>query len=145
MPSIQTLDKPWQDPTWGRFEELQSASNIFGGEPNVHGRIVDDIRLLFDPGDPEISSENEEWQQAHLTAVDLKIYATEQGTGDQWILQTSGGYEAYLHVLQTDEIDPWTGESIWKIIMWEDKPPVKRLAGAAVQDARWGAIKILFL
>ena len=77
--------------------------------------------------------------------VDLKINAIQEGSGDEWILQTPGGYEAIFHLLQTDEIDPWTGEVVWKITMWEDKPPLKRRAGNASEDTTWGQIKSLFL
>jgi hypothetical protein len=63
----------------------------------------------------------------HLTAVDLKVYATEQASGDEWILQTPGGYEAFFHFVQTDETDPATGANLWKITMWEDKPPQKKV------------------
>ena len=116
-------DKPWGEAEWGKGEELDSARNMFGGQPNLNGLIVDRIKLTFEPGTPEPSVENDQWQQVLLTAVDLKLEATEQLTGDEWTIQTPGNYEALFHFIQTDEIDPGTSANIWKIAMWVDKPP----------------------
>lgn len=120
-------DKPWSEATWGRDDELECIRNMFSGEPNINGQVVDGISLRFDAGDPEPSSENEDWWMVRLTAVDLSVYATEQHSGDQWILQTPGGYEGHLHFIQTDGSDQGTVERIWKIIMWEDKPPSTKI------------------
>ena len=121
-------EKPWHETEWGRGEELDSTRNMFGGEANLNGLIVDKITLSFEAGQPEASLENDEWQQVLLTAVDLELKATEQGTGDEWIIQTPGGYEALFHFVQTDEIDPGTSANIWKIAMWVDKPPAGKKA-----------------
>ena len=120
-------DMPWQDPEWGVGEELDAHRNMFGGEPNIDDRIVDSITLIFDAGEPEPSLENDEWQQVRLTGVDLSVHTTEQSSGDEWILQTKGGYEAIFHFVLTDEIDAETGANIWKVVMWEDKPPLGKV------------------
>jgi hypothetical protein len=138
-------DRPWHEATWTRSEELQSAGNMFGGEPNLLGQFVDGIALDYDAGDLDVSPVDDDWQRSILTRVDLTVYTTEELTGDQWILRIPGGYEAHLHILETEQTDPWTGESLWKIIRWDDKPPMARQAGPVVDTTTWGSIKILFL
>ncbi len=133
--------EPWQDSTWVRVEDLISAGNIFAGEPNIDGRVVDRCALDFVAGQPETSPVNDEWQMVVLTAIDLALYTTEQQSGDQWILQTPGKYEAHLHLVQTE---PEEGARVWKIIRWEDKPPTKALPGPVTENSSWGAIKGLF-
>ena len=54
-----------------------------------------------------------------LTRIDLKLYATMQGTDDEWILQNSGGYAACFHLVETNELDQSTGERVWKITRWD--------------------------
>lgn len=117
-------DKPWQAETWGKGEELDSAKNMFGGQPNLHGRAVDSIELDFVVGQPVTSPVNGAWQMVILTAVDLALHTTEVHSGDQWLLETPGNYEAYLHLIRTEEEFEDTGDMIWKIAMWEDKPPI---------------------
>jgi len=116
-------EKPWSDLTWGRGDELDSAWNMFNGQPNMDDQVVDRIELAFDEGTPRISEVNDEWKMVTLTAVDLKLFTTEQHSGDEWILETPGGYEANLHFVQTDEVDPKTEAPVLKIVLWEDKPP----------------------
>jgi hypothetical protein len=120
------LDRAWPDLTWGRGEELDSAWNMFNGEANIDNQVVDQIELSFDEGEVRVSEENDQWRMVILTAVDLKLFTTEQNSGDEWILQTPGGYEAYMHFVLTDETDPETDAPIWKIVRWEDKPPRKK-------------------
>jgi hypothetical protein len=91
---------------------------------------VDRIELGFTGGEIHVSQENDEWRMVILTAVDLKLFTTEQRSGDEWILQTPGGYEAYMHFVLTDETDPETGAQIWKIVRWEDKPPMKKVVSS---------------
>jgi hypothetical protein len=138
-------DEPWHDETWGPEQDLQSTRNMMGQKPNTYGHIVECIRLLFDIGDPLISMENDEWMMVPLTRIDLKLYATMQGTDDEWILQTPGGYTARFHLIQTDETDSSTGERVWKIIRWEDLPPPVHRGRRAPEDVRWGEIKAMWL
>ena len=119
-------DRAWPDLTWGRGEELDSAWNMFNGEANIDDQIVDQIELSFSKGDVRVSEENDQWRMVILTAVDLKLFTTQQHSGDEWILQTPGGYEATMHFVLTDEIDDETGAPIWKIVLWEDTPPRKK-------------------
>ena len=132
----------WENDTWGLIQDLESIRHMFGGEPNLKGQIVERIQVSFDAGTPQTSTEDPEWQMVLLTAVDLEAHATEQATGDQWILQTTGNYEGLLHVVQTQA----EGESmVWKIIRWEDLPPPGLLSLPCTEDASWGAIKLLYL
>lgn len=119
----------WPELTWGRGEELDSAWNMFNGEANIDDQVVDQIELDFTGGVVRVSEENDEWQMVTLTAVDLKLFTTQRRTGDEYLLQTPGGYEAYMHFVLTDEIDAVTEAPIWKIVFWEDKPPGGKLAG----------------
>ena len=80
-----------------------------------------------------------------LTRIDLKLYATMQGTDDEWILQNSGGYAACFHLVETNELDQSTGERVWKITRWEDLPPPVQLGHRAPEDVRWGEIKAMWL
>lgn len=115
----------WYDETWGRSEEIDSARNMFAGQENRNGQVAQEIRLAFDAGQPQVSDENpEEWMMVILTGVDLAVTTIKSSSGDTWILQTPGGYEAHLHLIQTEEEFEDTGDRIWKIAMWEDKPPI---------------------
>lgn len=116
-------EEPWQEETWGRGEELDSAENMFGGQPNIDNRAVDRIELDFVAGQPETSPINDEWQMVILNAVDLALHTTDVGSGDQWLLQTPGNYFANIHFVTTDEIDSETDLPIINIVMWEDRPP----------------------
>ncbi|MBD3162856.1 MAG: hypothetical protein GF346_10690 [Candidatus Eisenbacteria bacterium] len=116
----------WPEATWGRGEELDVTRNMFSGEPNREDLIIERIRLDWTAGEPHESPDNEEWQRVILTPVDLELQTVNQNNGDQVFLVTPGGYETYLHFVQTDEEDPETELPLWRIIMWEDKPPVKK-------------------
>jgi hypothetical protein len=123
-------DRAWPDLTWGKGEELDSAWNMFSGEANTEDQVVDRIELSFAESDIRVSEENDQWQMVILTAVDLKLFTTQQHSGDEWILQTPGGYETIMHFVLTDEIDETTQAPIWKIVLWEDKPPMKKVVSA---------------
>ena len=48
-------DKPWQNSTWVKVEDLISAANMFGGEPSIDGRVVNSSDLDFVAGEPDTS------------------------------------------------------------------------------------------
>ena len=100
---------------------------MFSGQPNRDGLIIEGIRLDWTAGQPHQSPDNEEWRRVILAPVDLELTTVNQTNGDQVFLVTPGGYETYLHLTQTDEIDPATNLPLWKIIMWEDKPPAGKM------------------
>lgn len=134
-------DEPWQEETWGRDEELNCVERICGGEPNIHWCWVDKCELDFIAGQPVTSPMNPDWMMVVLTAIDLAIHTTQQPSGDQWLLQTPGSYEAHLHLVQR-EVN--RGTQVWKIIVWEDKPPSAVRSSLVTGETSWGAIKASF-
>lgn len=134
-------DMPWRFLTWGKGADTLCAGRLFGGEPNVDGKVVDRIYLQFTGEDPEPSTENPDWQMVDLIHVDLQIVATDQQTGDQWLLVTPGHYQQRLHLVQRESEG---GPTVWKIVMWEDISPAPGAACRATEPENWGAIKALW-
>ncbi len=110
---------------WPRGDDLASARNMFGKQPNADGRVVDAITLEFVAGSAETSPVNPDWQRVILSAVELSLETTDQ-QGDKWFLETPGNYQAYLDFIETSEIHEESGKTIWKIVRWEDKPSQKK-------------------
>ncbi|MBD3160684.1 MAG: hypothetical protein GF346_00950 [Candidatus Eisenbacteria bacterium] len=135
----------WPEPTWGREEEIEATGNLLGGEPNREDLVVERVRLEWTAGEPHGSPDDEKWRRVILAPVDLEIETVDANNGDRVFLVTPGGYETHLHVLETEEIDPSTGEPIWKLVKWEDKPPVKKAGRSPrTEQFTWGMIKSLY-
>jgi hypothetical protein len=112
-------DLPWSDDCWGKEEELDLIRCLFGGEPDIHGVIISECRLDFESGVPQQSPVDPGWVQVVLEPVDLTTDTVCEYSGDEWLLK----YPLrpwILHLVQTEQRDPHTGERIWKIIRREE-------------------------
>lgn len=114
--------------SWGYADEVASATNLFGNQPNADGYRCETISLGFTAG-PDVPSElGEGWRKVTLTQVQLNVDTRHQTNGDQLMYQVLGD-QADLFFVQTDEIGS-NGGHLWRIIRWEDKPLGKRLLAA---------------
>jgi hypothetical protein len=114
-------DMPWQDETWGKEEEIDRIRDLFGGEPNMDGQIVDSCRFDFSFGDTEPSTFHPDGVQVVLDPIEPVIGVTEEATGAEWILQGRLLHPWILHFVQSDDVDPSTGERIWRIARREER------------------------
>ena len=135
----------WPEASWGRVEELRATGNLFTGEPNRDGLVVERIRLEWTLGEPEISPDSAAWMRVTVAPVDLEVRTVNPTNGDRIWLILPGGYAADFHLLQTEETDPASGQAIWKIVKWVDRPPGgKGGLGPGTETSSWGRIKALF-
>ena len=95
--------------------------DLFGGEPNIDGQIVDWCRLDFSVGDMEPSSLHPDWVQVVLDPIEPVVGVTEEASGDEWILQGLRLHPWTLHFVRSEDLDPSTGERIWRIARREEE------------------------
>jgi hypothetical protein len=113
-------DLPWVDETWGKEEEIERIRGLFNGEPNINGQIVGSVRLNFSAGATERSWLDPGWFQVVLDPIRPVVMVTEEASGDEWLLQGLRLHPWILHLVQTEEQVPETGERIWRIIRREE-------------------------
>ncbi|MBD3160685.1 MAG: hypothetical protein GF346_00955 [Candidatus Eisenbacteria bacterium] len=122
----------------------QAVRNLLGGGPNEDGPFVERVRLDWTAGEPEVSPVNDRWTRVVLTPFDLELRTVDSGSGDQLFLVTPGGYAIYLHLVQSEAVDPGSGEPRWRIIRTEDRPPTGAAPRAVTLETTWGRILALF-
>jgi hypothetical protein len=125
--------------SWGRVDEIESANAIFSGEPNAEGFRCEAVSLGFLPGS-DGPSPIEDWRMATLSQIQLAVDTRHADSGEPLRYELYGD-RADLHFVRTVEIEPVSGERIWKIIQWEDKPAATRLS---TDPTTWGRIKALW-
>jgi hypothetical protein len=123
--------------SWDRAAEVQSATRMFGGQANQDGYRCESISLNFTPGPDDTTGLDPTWRKVRLSQIQLSVDCRHEAHGDRLIYEITGDM-ADLYLRQTEEIDPFVGGRIWKIIRWEDKPIGWK---AMVQTATWGKIK----
>ncbi len=126
--------------SWGTVDEILSASHLFQSQPNVDGYRCGSISLSFMVGAEQFSSIDANWRMVTLSQVQLYVEARHKDNGDQLIYEVIND-RADFHFVRTDEVEPVTGERIWKIVYWVDKP---NGAKAATRNATWGQIKSIW-
>ncbi len=123
--------------SWGKADELLSASHMFGGQPNRYGYTANDIKVTFTIGPEETTPLDPAWRLVKLTQIHLMVNTAHPEQG-QLLLEVSND-QAFLYFVETPETDPYSGGKIWKIVRWEDKPI--GLKSRAVESTSWGAVK----
>ncbi len=105
----------------GKPDDILSAEHLFNREPNADGYRMDSITLSFEHGIDVVSPVDPTWRKVTLSQIQLLIDTRHATNGDQLRYEVLGD-EAYIHFIQTDEIDPESGSKLWQIIYWEDRP-----------------------
>ena len=105
--------------SWGYADEVASATNLFGNQPNADGYRCETISLAFTAG-ADVESQYPGWRKVTLTQVQLNVDTRHKDSGDQLLYQVLGD-QADLFFVQTDETND-QGAKLWRIIRWEDKP-----------------------
>lgn len=108
-------------PSWGLPDELTSANNMFNKVPNKDGYWAEDITLSFTAGPDTQAEINPDWRKVVLSNVNLSITGRNETSADPLIYQVIGD-KAELYFVLTNETDSTSGQRIYKIIRWEDKP-----------------------
>jgi hypothetical protein len=123
--------------TWGRSDELLSATHLLDSLQNSDGYVCEHISLNFIAGADVASEVEPAWRKVTLTQITLLVDCRHQDTGEPLRYEMIGD-QADIHFIQTAETDPSSGLRIWKIIYWVDKP-----IGAKVktEPTTWGRIK----
>jgi hypothetical protein len=123
--------------SWGRADEIVSATNIFTAQANADGYVCEHISLNFQSGSDVVSEVEPGWRKVTLTQITLLVDARHRDNGDPLRYEVIGD-QADIHFIQTDAIDQPSGLRIWKIIYWVDKPIG---AKTATEHTTWGRIK----
>jgi hypothetical protein len=123
--------------SWGRADDILSATRLFGGLPNADGYVAQTITLDFEVGLDVQSGIDPHWRDVTLSQVRLLIDCIHQSTEEPLRYEMLGD-QADLSFVQTDEIDPDSELRLWKIIYWVDKPVH---AKTGTNPATWGRIK----
>jgi hypothetical protein len=128
-------------PSWGRPDDLDSTTRMFGDTVNRDGYVTEEIQVTFDAGTDETTALNPNWRKVVLSNVVLEVLCRNPSTQDLLIYIVAGD-QADLYFVETDEIAPGTDQKIWKIVRWDDKP----IAWAApkVATATWGKVKAIW-
>jgi len=107
---------------WGRADELESITNLFGSKANVDGYRCETIRLTFTAG-PETPAQQYDttWTKVTLTEVHLQVDSRHEISGLQLLYEVLGD-QADFYFKETAEIDPVSQKKLWQIVLWEDKP-----------------------
>lgn len=135
----QDVGGPYNIPTsWGRAEELTSATRMFEGALNRDGYAPESITLSFTIGVPTGTELDSTWTKVVLSNVYLSVLARSPSSQDPLIYQVIGDKEDFYFV-ETSETAPGTQQKVWKIVRWEDKPIMG--ATPATQNTSWGRIK----
>jgi hypothetical protein len=129
----QDVGGPDNNPaTWGRTDDLLSASHLFGKTAaNRDGYIAQSVNLEFTAG-ADSSNNMNGWTKVVLSQIFLTVIARQQNTGDP-----------LDYLIQGDQANLWLTQEggAWKIVRWEDKP----VGTLRVQRSTWGQVKGLFL
>jgi hypothetical protein len=123
--------------SWGRPDEIVSATNLFTALPNADGYVCESISLNFLAGAEAPSQADSAWTEVTLSQVTLLVDSRHPSNGDPLRYEVIGD-QADIHFIQTAETDPSSGLKIWKIIQWIDKPIG---AKTATETTTWGQIK----
>lgn len=126
--------------SWGKPDEILSATNLLDSLQNVGGFVCESIGLNFISGTPVPNVEFPMWKDVTLSQIQLLVDSRHQTTGVPLLYEVIGD-QATLSFNQTDETDPTSGLKIWKIIQWIDKP-VNHKTGAS--STTWGWIKAIW-
>jgi hypothetical protein len=125
---------------WGKADEILSAAHLFANQPNVDGYRCDSLSLSFTAGVEQPSSIDGSWRMVTLSQVQLIVYAQQEDNGEPLWYEVNND-RADLHFVRTAEVEPVSGERIWKIVYWVDK---HNGAKASIQGATWGQIKAIW-
>jgi hypothetical protein len=106
--------------SWPVGDELDSARNMFSGQPNLDGNRVTGIRLTFTENAQDTDPTFPDYPRVILDAVDLQVDTQHKDTGDPTLYMTPSGTQAHLYFIQIDETDPVSGDKLWKIRIWKD-------------------------
>jgi hypothetical protein len=123
--------------SWGKADEILSATHLFGGLPNLDGFVCQTVSLNFMAGADVVSAIDPSWRDVRLSQIQLLLDCVHQGTEEPLRYEMLGD-QADLSFVQTAEIDPDSGLKLWKIIMWVDRP-VNFKTGT--KQTTWGKIK----
>jgi hypothetical protein len=107
--------------SWGLADELVSATNLFSNAENADGYRCQTISLDFVSGPVSQSDVDPEWRMVTLSQIQLLVDTRKSDTGDPLMYQVLGD-QADLHFRQTNETDPDSGEKLWEITYWKDRP-----------------------
>jgi hypothetical protein len=101
------------DATWGRAEEILSASSMFSSSEveNI------DIKLTYTPPYYDNTQGHEGQQIIYVTNASLSVVARKQGEPEPTTYRVDSNFARFRFKAQWVNA---TGDSLWRIIYWED-------------------------
>jgi len=126
--------------SWPRADDLQSTRRMFRGAPSSDEKRLRalNVELNFNVGETDTVAGQPGWKMIIASNTELQVDARSLVNGEDWCLQTPGGYESWLYLRERAA----AGDSgtYWTIVRWVDKPP----ASSKTETSTWGSIKALF-
>lgn len=133
------LDVGWHGipESWGRADEILSATHLLDSLQNADGYVCESIRLSFVAGAVVQNPAFATWKDVTLSQIVLLVDSRNQTTSDPLRYEVLGD-QADLSFVQATETDPSSGLKIWKIIQWVDRPVGLK---TGTEPTTWGQIK----